>query len=642
MRSFPLIDSIKLDSIKVDSMKARAAVALLLVAVLSTSASAAEQKKTAPAPAAHPAAAPPHAAPAAGGAHPGGGAGEAPHGPTPGGGAGHAITTSGTHGPTTGGAGGAGAGSHAITTGGAHAGPTTTTHAGTGETNHTGAVGGEHSAGGERAGAGGAHPGGGEHGSSTFGGRPAPAGSHELHAANGAAVRTRVDGTRSDIHDPKRGMDIHHGLTGNRRVSVERPDHSRIVAERGGHGYVQHPYTFHGHEFGHRTYFEHGRAYDRFYGHYGWHGAYFDVYAPAAFYPYGFYGYAYAPWAVPVAYGWGWNAAPWYGFYAGFYAPYPVYPAPAFWLADFVIAASLQAAYVASLEEAADLNPLPPSPLLEASVWLSDLLIGPAMADAKPAMTQEVKDMVSNEIKALVQQEGNEAQANAAHQDADPGKSSVVQLLSDNQTHVFVAGSDLDLVAAPSGQECALTQGDVLKVTSPPPASGDSESATVIASKGKAKECALATNVTVPMSDLQDMYNHMREQVDDGLGELQSKQGKSGLPAAPAGSTGAPVKAAFAAAAPPPDADAAQQIKAQASQADQAESEAVASVSAAPAAPAAAGSGGSTRIALGESIDVVTAKMGNPTKIIDLGAKKIYTYPDMKIIFQNGKVSDVE
>jgi hypothetical protein len=300
----------------------------------------------------------------------------------------------------------------------------------------------------------------------------------------------------------------------------------------------------------------------------------------------------------------------------------------------------LQAAYVASTEGAADLNPLPPSPLLEASVWLTDLLISPAMADAKPAMTPEVKDMVSNEIKALVQQEGNEAQANAAHQDADPAKSSVVQLLSDNQAHVFVAGSDLDLVAA-SGQECAFTEGDVLKVTSPPPASGDSESATVVASKGKPKECTLATTVTVPVSDLQDMYNHMREQVDDGLGELQSKQGKSGLPAAPPGSTGAPVKAAFAAGAPPPDADAAQQIKAQASQADQAESEAVSSVSAAPAAPA-AGGGGSTSIALGDSIDVVTGKMGNPTKIIDLGAKKIYTYPDMKIIFLNGKVSDVE
>jgi hypothetical protein len=433
-------------------------------------------------------------------------------------------------------------------------------------------------------------------------------------------------------------MDIHHGLTGNRRVSVERPDHSRIVADRGGHGYVQHPYMFHGHEFGHRTYFEHGRAYDRFYGRYGWHGAYFDVYAPAAFYPYGFYGYAYAPWAAPVPYAWGWGAAPWFGFYGAFYAPYPVYPAPAFWLADFVIAASLEAAYVASTEGSADLDPVPPSPLLEASVWLSDFLISPAMADAKPAMTPEVKDAVSNEIKALVQQEGDEAKANAAHQDADPSKSNVVQLLSDNQPHVFVAGSEVDLVAVSGGQECAFTEGDVLKVSTPPPASGDSETATVVASKGKPKECALSSTVTVAVSDLQDMYNHMREQVDDGLGQLQSKQGKGGLPAAPAGATGAPVKAAFAAGAPPPDADAAQQIQAQASQADQAENEVVASTAAAPAGDG----GGATTVAMGQSIDTVTAIMGPPPRTLDLGARKVYIYPNMRITFSDGKVSAIQ
>ena len=461
-----------------------------------------------------------------------------------------------------------------------------------------------------------------------------------MHAANGTAVRTRADGSRSDIHDAKRGMDIHHGLNGSRRVSVERADHSRIVADRGGHGYVQHPYMFHGREFGHRTYYDHGRAYDRFYGRYGWRGGYYDVYAPARFYPYGFYGYAYAPWAAPVPYAWGWGGAPWYGYYGAFYAPYPVYPAPAFWLADFVIAASLQAAYAAQTQGAAELSPTPSSPpgLLEASVWLSERLVGPAMADAQPAMTPEVKEMVANEIKALVQEEGTEAQANAAHQDADPGKSSVVQLLSDNRPHVFVAGSDLDLVAA-SGQECAFTQGDVLKVMSPPPASGTSETAMVVASKGSAKECATSASITVAMTDLQDMYNHMREQVDDGLGQLQSKQGKSGLPAAPASAAGAPVKADFAAGAPPPDADAGKQINAQASQADQAESDAVADVS---AAPAGGSGGGSTTIAMGQSIDMVTAKLGNPTRIIDLGAKKIYTYPDMKIIFLNGKVSDVQ
>lgn len=47
-------------------------------------------------------------------------------------------------------------------------------------------------------------------------------------------------------------------------------------------------------------------------------------------------------------------------------------------------------------------------------------------------------------------------------------------------------------------------------------------------------------------------------------------------------------------------------------------------------------------IALGQTIDQVTANMGQPQQIIDLGAKKIYKYPDMKVIFMNGKVSDVQ
>jgi hypothetical protein len=47
-------------------------------------------------------------------------------------------------------------------------------------------------------------------------------------------------------------------------------------------------------------------------------------------------------------------------------------------------------------------------------------------------------------------------------------------------------------------------------------------------------------------------------------------------------------------------------------------------------------------IALGQTIDQVTATMGAPQQIIDLGAKKIYKYPDMKVIFMNGQVSDVQ
>lgn len=57
-----------------------------------------------------------------------------------------------------------------------------------------------------------------------------------------------------------------------------------------------------------------------------------------------------------------------------------------------------------------------------------------------------------------------------------------------------------------------------------------------------------------------------------------------------------------------------------------------------PGAPASA----PPTIALGQSIDEVTGIMGTPQQIVDLGAKKIYKYPDMKVVFMNGKVSDVD
>jgi len=47
-------------------------------------------------------------------------------------------------------------------------------------------------------------------------------------------------------------------------------------------------------------------------------------------------------------------------------------------------------------------------------------------------------------------------------------------------------------------------------------------------------------------------------------------------------------------------------------------------------------------IKLGQTIDEVVAILGQPEKTVDLGAKKIYVYPDLKITFMNGKVSDVQ
>jgi hypothetical protein len=38
----------------------------------------------------------------------------------------------------------------------------------------------------------------------------------------------------------------------------------------------------------------------------------------------------------------------------------------------------------------------------------------------------------------------------------------------------------------------------------------------------------------------------------------------------------------------------------------------------------------------------VTAAIGTPVRIVDLGAKKIYVYKDMKITFTGGKASNIQ
>lgn len=475
---------------------------------------------------------------------------------------------------------------------------------------------------------------GGSHG--PFAGRPAARGSHVRVAANGAAVRTRRDGSVSDIHDPKRGMDIHHGLDGSRRVSVERADHTRIVAERGGRGYVQHPYMFRGHEMGHRTYFVHGRVYDRFYGRYAWHGRYLDVYAPVLYYPYPYYAYVWSPWPAPVVYVW--TPAPWYPVYGYYYAPAPVYPAPDFWLADAVIGASLAAAYEAG-EMGAQVAPKPGDSLVAFSEALLDGLISPAEAAATQTLTPAVKKQVADELNLLVKQEGSAAQANAAGQDVDPSSANIVQLFSDGRAHVFVSGASVDVVSV-AGEECAITAGDVLHVSSL--GSGDTTYATVLAAKTGHHECATDGTVTVAVSDLQDMYNHMRESLDDSLATLRKQGGTGSLPAAPSSAAGQPTQAAFAAGAPPPDASAGSEIAQEAAQANAAEAEAEQNVAAPQGGNGGGGSGGETTISLGETIARVTAALGPPKTILDLGRKKTYVYPDMRIIFVRGRVADVK
>jgi hypothetical protein len=433
-------------------------------------------------------------------------------------------------------------------------------------------------------------------------------------------VVTRANGSRADVHDARRGMDVHNSLNGNRISRVERPDHSRVVSERGGRGYVQRPYAFRGHEFAHRTYYVHGRAYDRFYRSYSYHGFAMEVYAPARYYPVGYYGWAYNPWAVPVAFAWGFGPSPWYGYYGPYFAPAPVYPSASYWLADYMLSQDLQNAYQAGVDAGQRMQPL-------------------AAAGPTP-LTPDVKAQIAQEVQKQIALENQEATLTAQNKDVDPNSSGIARVLGEGN-HVFVVGHDMDLVDA-GGNECMVTPGDVLQLRAAQPNATDAASLIVLASKPAQQECGKASTVQVALTDLQDMQNAMRETVDQGLGELQAKQGKGGLPAAPAGAAGPATPAPFTQGAPPPEPNIATEIAQQAQEADRADADA-AQLAQGGSGPSDTTAGPPKEISLGMTQQQVIATMGPPSSIVALGpTKKMIVYKDMKVMMTDGKVVDIK
>ncbi len=395
------------------------------------------------------------------------------------------------------------------------------------------------------------------------------------------------------------------------------PNHERVFAERGGRGYVQHPYAFRGHDYAARTYYANGRAYQRFYRGYPYRGAYLEVYSPVAFYPVGFYGWAYNPWVAPVPYAWGWAGTPWFGVYGGFFTPYPVYANASLWLTDYMIAQSLQAAYQANQAAQAAAAPIPAG---------------------QPVLTPDVKQMIADEVRRQIALENAEAQTNAQNAEPDPASSGIARMLADGAPHVFVVGADLDVTDAASGQECALSEGDVLQLTTPPPPNSATANLVVMGGKGGV-ECRKGSAVAVALPDLQNMQNHMRETLDAGLSDLQSHKG--GLPTPPQSALAMATPAAFSMGAPPPDPTVATQINQQFQQGTQDEQATVNAPAAAPA-PIPAPAAPPATVSLGQTPDQVVAALGQPKNIVDLGAKKIYVYQDIKVTFNNGKVADVQ
>jgi hypothetical protein len=421
-------------------------------------------------------------------------------------------------------------------------------------------------------------------------------------------VNRDQSGRVREVHTPG-GAVITHRPDGVRSVEVARPGNQRIVTSAGGRGgYAQRPLMVRNQAFVQRTYYSHGQAYARVYRPYTYGGVVLDMYTPTRFYRPAFYAYAYSPWMTPVSYSWGWGGSPWFGFYGGYFSPYRVYAGPAFWLTDYLFAMTLQEAY----QERMDAN----------------LQGGGYAAGGQAALTPDVKQAVADEVHRQLDMEAAEGQS----MNSNAGSGDVMApVFSDNLPHVFVVSSSL--MVDDRGPGCPVSEGDVLQLR---PGSSNGAAADVVVLASKGMDCRRGSVVSVQIQDLQEMQNHMRETVDQGLAEFQSRQGRGGLPPLPAAAAGAPVASPIAAAVQP-DANVATELSQAAQEADSGE-QAVVSQSAAADGNAA----GPVTISLGQSMADVESMNGKPDKVIDLGAKKIYVYKDLKITFMDGKVSDVQ
>jgi hypothetical protein len=241
------------------------------------------------------------------------------------------------------------------------------------------------------------------------------------------------------------GMQVEHGLHGERRIVTERPDMSLLVSTAPNRGYLQRTVVVNNRAYVQRTYVVNNVISAKVYRTYYYGGARFSVFVPTFYHDPRFYGWVNDPWPAPVYCQWGWYGQPWYGQNSSYFAPAPSYPTASLWLTDYSLAENLQTAFQAL----ADANGAPPEKQEESSLT-------PAAAEengATPQVTPEIKQAIAKEVEQQIVAEKYAASANP--QKAAPSSSDVPPALDPIQ-RVFVVSSSLDAITS-DGRECGLT-----------------------------------------------------------------------------------------------------------------------------------------------------------------------------------------
>lgn len=227
------------------------------------------------------------------------------------------------------------------------------------------------------------------------------------------------------------------------------------------------------------------------------------------------------------------------------------------WLTDYLITENLHLAY-----EADSIGARTGPGDNKAGIALAAYHPGDQRKDDSVVLTAEVKQMIANEVTEVIADDQKASTSPSVSSQLGSGDELPAAL--DPNHRVFVVFSVLEETV--NGEACSLTSSDVVKRTEDVPDNDNTVAVRILASKNS--DCTMGSNTRMRLTDLNDMHNHLREQVEAGLKTLSEKQGKDGLPAAPPASPRA-VPEGLAT----PDPMAAMELQEQEGEADQTERE---------------------------------------------------------------------
>ena len=274
----------------------------------------------------------------------------------------------------------------------------------------------------------------------------------------------------------------------------------------------------------------------------------------------------------PFHYAWGWEGYGWYRYHPHYWVTYDVYPAPSYWVTDYVIASYAADRYTTAVSlaqvqedvriaredaEKAKLaaeNAAERAEIAEARAAQHDAEARLAQAELKAAKVEAeetraksqagsvnsnatpidsaTKELLRSQIERTVAEQKAMAEQSEKGSAAVPG---LAKALADSK-RIYPVSSSVSVTLPDGNPAGTLTEGDLLRLE---PGQEDTlkdagentlVSMRVLSSKGEDGEVKAGTVITLPLKSLQDFDSEFRAKLDLGLAEADKNkdQFKSG------------------------------------------------------------------------------------------------------------------